>query len=403
MTATTFDVHAARQQFPQLADGMAFLDNAAGGLMPQRAIDAVTRFLTRHGAMNAGMGYAQSEHVLDIKLRARERTAAYLNCTPGEVVLGPSASALAFRLSVAFARLWGPGDEVIISELEHEANASPWRELERVGVTVKVWRARLPDLTLHVEDLCALLTDRTRLLAVCAASNSVGVTPPVTEAVAAAREAGAWSIVDAVHSAPHHLPDVRAWGAEFVMFSPYKVFAPHLGALFVQEGLLDGLPAQKLEFVPDGEPAKMEHGTSQYELLAGWLGSLAYLADLGGSGDVTRAALERTYRSIEAHERELTRAMIEGLLDAPRVTLYGPRGTEGRVGTAAFRVAGRSPREVAAHLSEQGVCVASGHYYAVMPIRALGLYPEGVVRASLAHYNTPQDVARLVEGVRSIK
>ena len=402
MTATTFDVQAARAQFPQLANGMAFLDNAAGGLMPQRSIDAITTFLTRHGAMNAGMGYAESDHVLEVKTRARELTATFLNAQPHETVLGPSASALAFRLAGAFARLWGPGDEVIISELEHEANASPWRELERVGVTVRLWKARQPDVTLHVEDLRPLLSERTRLLAVCAAANSLGVAPPVAEATRAAREAGAWTVVDAVHSAPHHLPDVRAWGADFVTFSPYKVFAPHLGALYVREDLLDGLPAQKLEFMAENDPAKMEHGTGQYELWAGWLGSLEYLAGLGGSESVTRPALERAYQSFEDHERALARQMLDGLTALPKVTLYGPHGTEGRVGTAAFRVAGRTPREVAAHLSTRGVCVASGHFYAALPIRALGLYPEGVVRASLAHYTTEEDVARLIEGVRAL-
>ena len=172
-------------------------------------------------------------------------------------------------LAAAFARRCGPGDEVILSGLEHEANASPWRELTHVGVTVKVWHARQPDMTLHAGDLAALLSPRTRLVAVTAASNALGVTVDIPAVTAQVRAAGAWTVVDAVHAAPHAFPDVRAWGADFVMFSPYKVWGPHLGALWVSPEHRPHLAWPKLSFVPEGDITGLVHGTPQFELLAG--------------------------------------------------------------------------------------------------------------------------------------
>ncbi|WP_188964189.1 cysteine desulfurase-like protein [Deinococcus aquiradiocola] len=387
-----------RAQFPQLQDDLVYLDNAAGGLVPQRTLDAVQAYLSRFGSINSMPGHARGAEVLALKGRARAATALFLNAQPQEVAIGPSATALAFRLSAAFARLWGAGDEVIISELDHEANASPWRELERVGVTVRVWRAR-DDLTLHVEDLSALLSTRTRLVAFTAASNAFGVRTPVREAARLAREAGAWVMVDAVHMASHELPDVRAWGVDFLTFSPYKVFAPHLGVLFVRRELLAGLPVPKLEFVSDDDITKLEHGTPQYELLCGWLASLEYLRELGGHAELDRGALEAAFRRVAELESPVAAHLLAGLTGDTRVTLYGPHDLAGRVGTFGFRVAGELPEVTTARLRERGVSAASGHFYAVMPVRRLGLYPEGVVRVSIAHYTSLLDAQRLLDAL----
>ncbi|ADV67134.1 cysteine desulfurase-like protein [Deinococcus maricopensis] len=402
MPITAFDAARARAHFPQLTADHAFLDNAAGSFTPEHTHRAILAHLQDLGSVNAGMGHPHGDRVLDLKTRARAATATFLNAHPNEVALGPSSTALAFRLAGAFARLWGPGDEIIISELEHEANASPWRELERQGLKVHLWRARTPDMTLHVEDLRPLLNARTRLLAVTAASNTLGVTPPVREAIQVAHEVGAWTVIDDVHGAAHHLPDVRAWNADFVTFSPYKVFAPHLGAMYIRGELLAQLPVPKLSFMADDNISKIEHGTAPYASLAGWLGALDYLRDLSGHDALTRAALGEVYAAADAHERALTDRVLSGLRDLPHVTLYGPQTTEGRVATFAMRVQGLTPHETALKLAQRGVSVAAGHFYAVLPMTRLGLMPDGVVRASLAHYNTHDDITRLLDGLAAL-
>lgn len=395
------DLEALRAHFPALSPDLAYLDNAAGAMLPRHTIDAISRFLSTHGGANVKQSFALSRAVTALKDTARERSAVFLNADADEVVLGPSATALTWQLSRAFARLWGPGDEVIVSELEHEANASPWRALERVGVNVRIWRARWPQGELRLEDLAALLSPRTKLVALCVAANSVGSLAPVQDAAALARSVGAWTVVDAVHSAPHHLPDVSGWGVDFALMSPYKVFGPHLGLMFVRRGHVSGLPADKLSFVPDDDPGKFEPGTAQHELWAGWLGSLDYLTELGG-GAFSRETLQAAYREIEALEAPLVAQLVGGLQAVPGVTLYGQPGTAGRVGTACFNVAGHTPREVAEHLARAGVAVAAGHYYAVLPMGALGLLPGGAVRASVAHYTSPEEVERLLNAVEAL-
>ncbi|EYB68415.1 cysteine desulfurase [Deinococcus phoenicis] len=393
------DLDALRAQFPPLASGRAYLDNAAGGLLPARAISAITDHLTRYGATNAMPGHQPGQEILALKHRAREATALFLNANPEDVALGPSATALAFRLAAAFARLWGPGDEVILSGLEHEANASPWRELERVGVTVRVWHARPPEMHLHPDDLAALLSPRTRLVAVTASSNALGVKVDLAAVTAQVRAAGAWTAVDAVHAAPHAFPDVQAWGADFVTFSPYKVWGPHLGALWVSPEHRPQLPWPRLSFIPEGDITGLEHGTPQFELLAGWLGTLDYLRELGGHAALSRAALEAASTRIAELERPVAERLLSGLLGTPGVTVYGPHTMQGRVGTVAFRVEGEAPELTTARLSAGGVDVAAGHFYAVQPLRDLGLYPQGVVRASTAHYTSLGDVERLLDSL----
>ncbi|GAA4014784.1 cysteine desulfurase-like protein [Deinococcus rubellus] len=401
MTLTSpLSLEQIRQQFPPLQHGLIYFDNAAGGLLPERSIAAITDHLTRYGATNSTPGHAAGAEIMALKVRAREATAAFINAKPGEVALAQSSTALNFRLAAAFARLWGPGDEIVISELEHEADASPWRELERMGVKVSIWRAQ-GDMTLDVAGLEALLTPRTRLVAVTAASNALGITVDIPAVSRAVHAAGSWLMVDAVHAAPHMLIDVKAWGCDFLCFSPYKVWGPHLGALYVRGELLAGLPVPKLEFVAEDDIAKLEHGTPQYELLAGWLGTLDYLAELGGEQTFSRAALEAAYRRIHELESPLLSQLLSGLQSARGVTVYGPATPEHRVGTLGFRVAGESPLQTAERLMNAGISVAAGHFYAVMPITRLGLYPDGVVRASLAHYTSAADVDALLAAVET--
>ncbi len=389
------------EHFPALRSGFSYLDNAAGAQVPTHCIDALTRFLTQ-GSCNVGQPYAASVRATEVKAQARAATAMFLGCQPEEVLLGPSATAFTFQLSRAFARLWKPGDEVIVSELEHEANVSPWRWLEAQGVGVKVWRAHWPEGRLEPARLRELLTPRSLLVAITAAANSVGSSRDVAAACELARAAGAWSIVDAVHSSPHHLPDVKAWGADFAVFSPYKVFGPHLGGMYVRRELLPLLPADKLWFVPDDGPQKFEPGTAPHESLAGWLGTLRYVHEVLGEGEPGRAGLARAFRRIAALERPLLEATLERLAAHPRVRLYGPREPHGRVATFCFNVEGMAPRAVAEHLARQEVGVAAGHSYATLAAQALGLMPAGAVRVSLLHYNTPGDVERLMAGLDAL-
>jgi cysteine desulfurase family protein (TIGR01976 family) len=389
------------EYFPALRSGFSFLDNAAGAQVPSHAIEAITRFLSQ-GSCNVGQPYPASRAATELKAQARAATADFLHCKPEEVMLGTSATALTFQLARAFSRIFQPGDEVVISELEHESNASPWRSLETQGVHIKVWKARWPQGQLEPSELRPLLSPRTRLVAVTAASNSVGSTPNIAAVSELARTVGAWVIVDAVHSSPHHLPDVKAWGADFAVFSPYKVFGPHLGCMYVRQELLPRLPADRLWFVPEDSPQKFEPGTANHEGLAGWLGTLRYIREVLGDGTTGRQGLEQAWRRIESLERPLLETTLERLLKHPRVTLYGPREPQGRVATFCFNVPGLSPRAVAEHLAQNGVAVAAGHYYATLAAQALGIMPEGAVRASLLHYNTSEDIDRLVSALDTL-
>ncbi|WP_434386629.1 cysteine desulfurase-like protein [Melittangium boletus] len=386
------------EHFPALRLDFSYLDNAAGAQVPARCIDAISGYLST-GSCNVNQPYGASVRTTELKARARAATAEFLGCQPDEVMLGTSATALSFQLARAFSRLFQPGDEVVISELEHESNASPWRDLEAQGVGVRLWRAHWPEGRLELADLRALLTPRTRLVALTAASNAVGTVPDVAGAAALARAVGAWTLVDAVHASPHLLPDVGAWGADFALMSPYKVFGPHLGCLYVRRDLLARLPADKLWFVPDDSAQKFEPGTAPHELLAGWLGSLDYVREVLGGGVPGRAGLERAFRRIVALEQPLLESTLERLLAHPRVRLYGIAEPQGRVATFCFNVPGRTPRAVAEHLARHGVGVAAGHYYSTMTAQALGLMPEGAVRVSLLHYNSARDVERLMDAL----
>lgn len=389
------------EYFPALRSGFSYLDNAAGAQVPSHAIEAISQFLAQ-GSCNVGQPYPASKVATEVKAQARAATADFLHCKPEEVMLGTSATALTFQLGRAFSRLFRPGDEVVVSELEHEANASPWRMLEAQGVVFKVWRARWPEARLEPADLRPLLTSRTRLVAVTAASNAVGTTPDVAAAAELAHSVGAWAIVDAVHSAPHHLPDVGAWGCDFAVFSPYKVFGPHMGCMYVRHGLLPQLPADKLWFVPEDSPQKFEPGTANHECLAGWLGTLRYVREVLGGGQPGRAGLEQAWRRIEALERPLLESALERFKAHPRVRLHGLHTPQGRVATFSLSVPGYSLGAVAEHLAERGVGVAAGHYYATLAAQALGLMPDGAVRVSLLHYNTHDDLERLFAGLDAL-
>lgn len=386
--------------YPALAGGFSFLDNAAGAQVPKQCIEGITQFLAT-SSCNVGMPYPGSQAATRVREQAREETATFFNCKPTEVAIGPSATALTFILSRAFSRLFSEGDEVVISELEHEANASPWRNLQEKGVQVRVWKARWDEGgRLEPAELRALVSPRTRLVAVTAAANSLGTTPDVAAAAEIAHSVGAWCITDLVHFSPHHLPDVQAMGVDMAFFSAYKVFGPHLAFLYVREEWISQLPTDKLWFIPDDSLLKFEPGTNNHEGLAGWLGTLAYLRDVLGGGKPGREGLIAAYNRIEALEQPLLEQALNRLQQIPGLKLYGMPSPKGRVGTFCFNLEGQPPLRVAERLARVGVGVAAGHYYATMPMQALGLWPDGAVRASIAHYTTQADLDKLIAGLK---
>lgn len=409
-----------RAHFPPLVqpDAPAFLDNAAGSLVPSSVVAAVAGVLTTRGVVNALPGYAWGQAQARLKDAAHAATGLFVNAPRGaaDVVLGPSATALAFRLSAAMAKQMTRGDAIVVSELEHECNASPWREIEATrGVELRVWRARWPAGGLpgpagglHVEDLAPLLADgRVKLVALTAASNCFGLaTQCVAEAARAAHAAGALICVDAVHGSPHALPDVQRDEIDFLLFSPYKLCAPHLGGLYIRGELIAGLDVPSLHFYDKASAQKFEYGTAPYECLAGWIAALEYFAvEVGGAprgAPLTREALRAAWEQVEALEAPVKAALLAGLGGIAGVTVYGAVEERERVGTVAFRVAGVEPAAAALRLGAAGVCVGNGHFYATMCNEALQLMPHGVLRASIAHYTSLEDVARLLQGIREM-
>jgi cysteine desulfurase family protein (TIGR01976 family) len=408
----TFDVEAIRARFPALAlphhgRPMAFFDGPGGTQVPQTVIDAVARYYRESNA-NHGGAFATSTRSDAIVAEAHAAIADLLGVAADEIVLGANMTTLTFHLSRSIAATLRPGDEIVVTGLDHQANVDPWLAVAADrDLVVRTWEPRLDDCTLRVEDLDALLTDRTRLVAAGWASNAVGTINPVAEIAARAHAVGAWVYVDAVHAAPHLPLDARSVGADFVACSVYKFFGPHLGAVYGRGEILDRLPAYKVR------PAehRFETGTGNFEGAAGALAAVEYLADLGrrygGAGETAsrRDRLVAGMSAIRAYELELYAGLEERLEAIPGVRLHGLRGDaslERRTPTAAITVAGLTPRAVATHLGERGIAVWDGDFYATGLIERLGLAPEGVVRIGLTHYNTRAEVERLVDELAAV-
>lgn len=397
-----FPIDAVRDRFPALRRGDAvYLDNASGAQIPDAARDALIDAVERLH-VNKGGAYPASSEVTEAKERVRERTALFLGAPsdPGAVAFGANSTTLMFLLAEAVADGLGPGDEIVISGLDHHANRDPWRRAARRGATVREWVPRGPGASLDLDDLDALLNERTRIVAVTGASNLVGTYTPLEAIGARVAATAARLVVDAVHLAPHRLPDVRAWRADAVAFSPYKVFAPHLGALWIDGAWRRELPHWGLSFMEEG-PLRWEPGTQSHESILAFGGALDHLRWLGsvaggGPDEGERAAWRRAYGAAEAHERALLQRLLVGL-DGLGARRFGLRGVEGRTATVAFTLPGRSPLEVARALGSRGIAVAAGHAYAAtLASEHLGR-PEGVVRASLLHYSNAADVDALLE------
>jgi len=410
--ARPLDVERCRARFPALSRTVGgrravFFDGPAGSQVPQSVADAVFQVLTAQNA-NCGGVFATSREV-DALLAEAHRAAAELLGTddPGLVAFGPNMTTLTYALSRALARTWREGDEIVVTRLEHDANVSPWVQAARdAGATVREAAIHVSDCTLDLEDLAARIGPRTRLVAVGAASNAVGTVNPVARVAELAHAVGALVFVDAVHYAPHRLIDVEAWGCDFLACSAYKFFGPHVGLLYGRRELLERLPAYKLRPASNDVPERWMTGTQNHEGIAGTLAAIDYLADLGREhGDAVtarRPALVAAFRTIEEHERGLAARLIEGLSAIRAVCVRGitdPARFDERVPTVAITHERRTPLEIAETLAGEGIFVWHGNYYALPLTEALGVEPEGMVRIGLLHYNTAEEVDRLLDAL----
>ena len=388
VSVTLLDVAAVRARFSALDRPLAFFDGPGGTQCPDEVIEAIVHYLREDNA-NVGAPYATSQRTDALVARAHERGASFLGCDPGEVAFGQSMTSLNFLLTRALARELEAGDEVLVTRLDHDANVAPWLALaEDIGIVVRYVDVH-EDLSLDLDDLAAKRTSRTRVVAFPAAANSVGTTPDVRRVVELAHEVGALAWVDAVHYGPHGPIDVADWGCDVLICSPYKFFGPHMGMAFGREELLRGWRPYKVRPAAD-EPVgrRFELGTSQHELLAGFVAAVDYVGSLG-------------WEAIQAHERALGERFLDGLPEG--IFLHGVRTMEGRVPTFCFSVPDRTAKSVAEHLASHDVAVWWGNYYALETIRRLGLDEvDGAVRAGIVHYNTAEEVDRLLAGLAEL-
>jgi cysteine desulfurase family protein (TIGR01976 family) len=385
-STAALDVTAVRARFSALARPLAFFDAPGGTQCPDEVIDAVARYLQESNA-NIDAPYETSRRTNELVKRARGRAADFLGCSSDEVAFGPSMTGLNFLLTRTFARTLRPGDEVLVTKLDHDANVAPWLELQHdIGIVVRS-AGLTDDLELDFDDLAAQITDRTRVVAFPVAANSVGTAPDVRRIVDLAHEAGALAWADAVHYAPHGPIDVTAWGVDVLICSPYKFFGPHLGLAYGRRELLESWRPYKVRPAAN-EPVgrRFELGTLPHELLAGFVAAVDYLESLG-------------WDAIVAHESALGERFLAGVPDG--VDLYGLRTMSGRVPTFCFNVPDLPPQEAATLLADRELAVWHGDYYALETMRYLGL-EDGAVRAGFAHYNTEDEVDRLLAALRDL-
>ena len=386
----------ARPQFPALGTGAAYFDGPGGSQVPQHVIDAMTAYL-RDSNSNLGGAFRTSRESDEVMERGRLAAAEFTGGEPEGIAFGANMTTLNFQLAHAVARTMKPGDEIVVTALDHDANVSPWLVVaEDHGLVVKTAPLREEDVTLDLDALEGLVGDRTRVVAFTLASNAVGSIPDAERIAAAAHSVGALAWADAVHMAPHRRLRAREIGLDVQICSPYKFFGPHLGIAAIRPDIAESLPADRVRPADETPPGhRFEAGTQSHEAIAGATAAIEYLRDLGGG------SLDVAFDAIEEHETQLSARFLSGLPDG--IELYGIRTPEGRTPTFCLNVAGRSPREVAELLGEQDLYVWDGNYYALEPMRALGLDDTGgAVRAGFLHYTTEEEVDRLLEALTDL-
>jgi cysteine desulfurase family protein (TIGR01976 family) len=408
----SFDVGWVREQFPSLqlkVNGRpaAFLDGPAGTQVPRQVMDAVQKYFLEANANTYG-AFLTSRRTNQMISAARGAMADLFNCSPDEVVFGQNMTTITLGLARAIGRELEPGDEILLTLLDHDANFSPWKVLEERGVVIRTVDIHESDCTLDLDDLKSKLNSKTKLVAVGYASNAVGTINPVAEITKLAHAAGAMIFIDAVHYAPHGPMDVKALDCDFLVCSPYKFFGPHMGTLYGKKEHLERFKPYKVRPATDVVPECWETGTQVQELIAGIHAAVEYIAELGRRCDPSakgrRTALLASYRSTVAYERALVTHLIEGLLAIPGLQFFGisdsARFTE-RCSTVSFRLAKGTPTDAATFLGERGIFTWDGNFYALNLTERLGVEKSGgVLRVGLVHYNTMEEVDRLLRGLK---
>jgi len=395
-----------RAQFPALArqhqgHAVAYFDGPGGTQVPQAVVEAMVDYLYHHNA-NTHWAYPTSAETDAAIERARNALADFLNATPAEVVFGANMTTLTYHLSRALARRVGPGDEIVVTELEHHGNVGPWQALERErGITLRRVQLIAETGELDWGDFEQQVTRKTRLVAMGAASNALGTISDIRRATESAHAVGAFMLVDAVHSAPHMLTDVRALDCDFLVCSAYKFYGPHLGVLFGKRELLGSLDFPKLIPAPNTAPERVETGTQNHEGMVGAAAAVDFIASMG-TGTTRRERLRTAFDGLGSSGGALVTQLWEGLAAIAGVTLYGPPPSAPRTPTVSFTVRNVASTEVARRLADLGVFVSHGDFYAATVIERLGLDAEGLVRAGAACYTTQEEIGRLVNGVGSI-
>jgi cysteine desulfurase family protein (TIGR01976 family) len=408
------DLGWIRDRFPSLSQELngqpvVFLDGPGGTQVPQSVIKAIAAYLTTSNANSHG-AFATSARTDALIAAARTAVADLLGCDADEVVFGANMTTLTFALSRAIGRDLQAGDEIVVTRLDHDANVTPWAALAERGVIIRVVDIQVEDCTLDMNHLEQQINDRTKIVAVGYASNAVGTINDVARVVQLAHTVGALVFVDAVHYAPHGSIDVRALGCDFLACSAYKFFGPHVGILYGNRSHLTRFHPYKVRPAPEQGPSRWESGTQNFEGLAGVVAAIEYLAELGRSisPSVTnrRAALIAAMNAIQAYERSLFEPFVPRLLQIPRLTLYGITDTTRfgwRTPTAAIRLDGHTPAELATVLGDRGIFTWHGNFYALNLTERLGIESiGGLLRIGLAHYNTTEELDRLLQELNQI-
>jgi cysteine desulfurase family protein (TIGR01976 family) len=395
-----------RRQFPALErvhDGLpvAYFDGPGGTQVPRSVVDAMADYLYHHNA-NTHWNYPSSAETDEMLASAREAVADLLNAGGDEISFGNNMTTITFHVARALGRAWGPGDEVIVTELDHHANVAPWHALAKErGITVRMVRMDPASGTLDWDDLVRAFSPRTKLLAIGAASNALGTVNDVAAAARLAHAAEALIFVDAVHYAAHGVVDVRAWDCDFLACSPYKFYGPHAGVLFGKRDLLATLDIPKLEPAPDNVPDRLETGTQNHEGIVGTGAAVEFLASLA-EGETRRDRLTNALHALHARGSALFARLWDGLQAIDGVTVYGVSPDRPRTPTIAFTVAGVSSDSVAIALAERGVFASNGDFYATTIIERIGHAHDGVVRAGCACYTSEEEIDRLIDGVARV-
>jgi cysteine desulfurase family protein (TIGR01976 family) len=403
-TGRTISLEDIRSQFPALnrvynGYPVAYFDGPGGTQVPRTVVERMNDYLFNHNA-NTHWGYPTSDETDRLIEEAREALADFFNTSADEIVFGQNMTTIAFHLARSLGRQFSEGDEIVVTELDHHANVDTWCSLEKDrGVKIVTLPMSVETGRLEMDKLPGLLNERTRLVAIGAASNAIGTVNDVKEVVRLAREARALTFVDAVHFAPHNLIDVKEIGCDFLACSAYKFYGPHIGIMYGRKELLESIDFPKLRPAPDTAPERAETGTQSHESMVGAAAAVDFIASLG-SGSTRRERIADAFAAMHERDVKLTERLWVGLSAIEGVRLYGPHWDTLRTSLVSFTVGDHPSGDVSRFLADRGVFVSHGNFYAATVVERLGVGEQGLVRAGCSVYTSPEEVDRLVEGVR---